>query len=340
MFLTILLIVLAVVLFLLHLVWYFLSYEARNKRLPNETVVWNFLQQTFRDLNINVDLNRLEQSWIGSYDNTPLRLAVLPYKHGAPTFVFIPGTAAHLEIYIEFLFALNDRGFNVVCYDPRGHGRSGGPRGDFIVEELVKDALVVGKYAKDRFGGKVAVSGSSQGGITAFYAVAQSNIFDVAACNNIGDLIDPESLTLSKFRPPPWMVPIFARLFLGPYKHYVIPLSFYLNFKGQTLKTGEDAAHFLKRDPLGVILYTLGVLGSLGSAPMAKPVEEITLPMLVFQGSKDIVFPLKYTEHMYNRLTCPKKLIVFDGMEHLVLTNRVPEVIGPISDWLHENMDG
>ena len=86
MFLTILLIVLGV-LFLIHLAWYFLSYEARHKRLPNETVVWTFLQQTFKDLNIHVDLNRLEQNWIPSYDNTPLRLAVLPYKFGAPTFM-------------------------------------------------------------------------------------------------------------------------------------------------------------------------------------------------------------------------------------------------------------
>jgi hypothetical protein len=62
--------------------------------------------------------------------------------------------------------------------------------------------------------------------------------------------------------------------------------------------------------------------------------------MLVFQGSKDIVFPLKYTEHMYNRLTCKKKLMVFDGLEHLVLTNHVSEVIGPITHWLHETLDG
>jgi alpha-beta hydrolase superfamily lysophospholipase len=337
MFLIILYIIL-VLLIVIHLVWYLLSYGARHKRLANETVVWNFLQQTFRDLNIHVDLNRLEQNWIPSYDNTPLRVAVLPFKQGAPTFVFVPGTAAHVEIYIEFLYALNDRGFNVVCYDPRGHGRSGGLRGDFSVEELVQDALVVGKYAKDRFGGKLAISGSSQGGITAFYAVAQSDIFDVAACNNIADLTDPESLTLSKFHPPRWMVPYFVRLFLGPYKHYVVPLSFYLNFKAQKMNTGEDAAHFLQRDPLAVIVYTLGVLGSLASSPMAKPPEEITLPMLVFQGSKDIVFPLKYTEHMFSRLNCPKELMVFEGMEHLVLTNRVPEVIGPISDWLHKNM--
>lgn len=337
-FTTILLLIFAAIALLIFL-WFVLSLVARHHRLPNESVIWAFQEWAHRSLGINVDMKRLDQNWIFA-NGVPLHIDVLTYKHGAPTVVFVPGTAAYAEIYVQYMFALNENGFNVVGYDPRGHGRSGGPRGDFTVTELYKDAIAIGRYAKERFGGKVAISGTSQGGITGFYAISGSDVFSAGALNNIADLNGKDNLVLSKFRPPLWALNFFIWLFGGPLRRFVMPLSFYLNFKAQKLNNGMDAATFLKMDPRAVILYTLGVLSTLARTLLPTPIEKMTsVPILVFQGELDSVFPLPYTERMYELLRCEKKLIIFPGMEHLILTNNVPEIIGPITEWLHEVLD-
>ncbi len=42
----------------------------------------------------------------------------------------MPGTNAYAILYKEFLSALADHGNNIVGFDPRGHGRSGGVSGE------------------------------------------------------------------------------------------------------------------------------------------------------------------------------------------------------------------
>jgi len=76
----------------------------------------------------------------------------------------MPGTSAYALIYGEFLKALADRGYNVVGFDPRGHGRSGGERGSYTIPELVSDMKAAVEYAQKRFGDPIVVAGSSQGG--------------------------------------------------------------------------------------------------------------------------------------------------------------------------------
>lgn len=335
----ILLIVLSVVVFLI-IAWYAVSYFFRHRRLANESKIYAFTSWAHESLGIHVDMLRLEQNWLAVND-VPLHIDVLPYRQGAPTVLFIPGTAAYAQIYVQFMFALNERGFNVVGYDPRGHGRSGGPRGDFVFTELYRDAIEVGRYAKRRFGGKLAVCGTSQGGITGLYAISGApDVFDAGALNNIADLNGRDNLVLSKFAPPLWALNFFIWLFSKPMGRLVMPLSLYLDFQSQKLNNGMDAATFLSRDPRAVVLYTFRVLASLARTLLPTPIEKMTeVPILLFQGEEDNVFPLPYTEKMYDLLRCPKRLLIFPGLPHLILTNNVPQVIGPISDWLHEVLD-
>jgi hypothetical protein len=83
-----------------------------------------------------------------------IHLTVLPFGPATPTLVFIPGTSVYAWFYIEFLVEMNRQGFNVVGFDPRGHGLSSGPRGDYSIDEEVEDTLAVVKCARERFGGK------------------------------------------------------------------------------------------------------------------------------------------------------------------------------------------
>jgi esterase/lipase len=71
---------------------------------------------------------------------------------------------------------------------------------------------------------------------------------------------------------------------------------------------------------------------------LAKPVEKITVPVMLIQAEKDTIFPSNYVENIFNRLTCKKKYLFFKNTQHLVMTNNVDEVVPPITVWLKEVM--
>src|ERR1019366_1265377 len=104
-----------------------------------------------------------------------LKIHVDVYEHDplVPTIVFIPGTAIYALCYGELLYTLGQAGYNIVGFDPRGHGQSAGIRGDYTISELMTDAENVISYAIQRFNKKVSLMGSSQGGIVALYMAAK-----------------------------------------------------------------------------------------------------------------------------------------------------------------------
>ena len=131
-------------------------------------------------------------------DGLKLHLDIIEVDKAKPTVVFIPGTSVYAMIYGEFMATLADKGYNVVGFDPRGHGRSEGVRGSYTIPELMADTRAVVAYARDRFGDPIAVAGSSQGGIVAFYVAATDEKLAGVICHNIADLGDPESLKLTR----------------------------------------------------------------------------------------------------------------------------------------------
>jgi esterase/lipase len=64
---------------------------------------------------------------------------------------------------------------------------------------------------------------------------------------------------------------------------------------------------------------------------LAKPVEQITVPIMLIHAENDTIFPQKYVENIFNRLTCKKKYLFFKNTWHLVMTNNVDEVVPPIA---------
>ncbi len=329
--------VVVVVLVLANVLWYGWSRWYQSHPRPDECALRTFQAANLRSLGIDVDVERrVVQDYVESAGRC-IHVDVLVGEAPAPTIVFIPGTAAYARLYIEFLAALNDRGFNVVGMDPRGHGRSSFPRGHFTLDEIVADALAVARYARDRFGGRVGIAGSSQGGIAAFYIAARGEVVSSALCHNLADLNGKDNIVLSKFRPPAWSIPLLMPLFVL-YSRFSFPLSVYLDFKSQLLKNGEDAATFLRADPLATVWYTLRVLVSLYRTSLARRVEEIETPVMVLHSSLDAVFPQSYVEGIYNRLTCEKELVVIPDLPHLILINHVPLVVGPVADWFHRTL--
>lgn len=322
------------VLVVFHLVWYALSYYKTHQPLPLAKGVQAFQKAHDDILKLMAVRDQLEERYIET-NGFNLHLDILSHGVGFPTVVFIPGTSVYAQVYMAFLQNIYAAGFNVVAFDPRGHGHSSGLRGDYAVDDIVDDALAVVAYARKRFGGKVVIVGSSQGGIAAFYAAAKDSSLAGAVCHNLADLNGKENQVLSQIRVPYWFTPV-ARMLMRIYQGFAIPISLYLNLKIEYFKNGVRVSDYIKKDPLCVSWITFKALNSLLKTPLAKPVERIATPIMLIHSDKDHIFPQAYVENIYNKLTCPKKYLLLEDCAHLVMSNRVEEVTPAIAQWLQE----
>jgi pimeloyl-ACP methyl ester carboxylesterase len=326
-----------IVLLLFHIGWYLLSYFKKNKSLPKERVIEQFQMAHENILHQRAVRHVLEQDYIenGQYR---LHLDILPADKESPVVVFIPGTSIYAQFYTPFMSALRETGLNVVGFDPRGHGRSSGPRGDYTIDGIVDDTLAVVAYARRRFKQPVAVVGSSQGGIAAFYAAARDDSLAAVVCHNLADLNGKKNQVLSRSRVPRWSVPLVQAV-MRLYGGFLIPIALYLDLTKVYLEDGTPVTDYSRKDPLAVTWISLRALNSLLKTPIAKPVEAITVPMMVIHPEKDHIFPQWYVESIYNRLRCKKRFFLMKNRSHLVTTNRIDQMVPDVSGWLKDALE-
>lgn len=266
-----------------------------------------------------------------------IHLEVIPVAKNRPTVVFMPGTNAYTLIYGEFLCALSDKDYNIVGFDPRGHGQSGGSRGSYTLPELLNDMRAAVLYAKNRFNDKVAVAGSSQGGITAFYYASACNDVRCAICHNAADLQDPDSVRLTRYPAIGRILKPFLMRLAKIAPELKIPMSAYLDLAAEPVRNMGNAKSLIQSDPLLVPYIRLKTMASLGSEPLAIPVEEITTPIQILHAGKDNIFPQDYIEKLYRRMTCRKELKIYPGLPHYIIVDHIDKILPDIIRWLELN---
>jgi pimeloyl-ACP methyl ester carboxylesterase len=263
-----------------------------------------------------------------------LNIDIYTVSPDAPTLVFVPGTSVYGLCYAELLYEIGKQGYNIVAMDPRGHGRSEGSRGDYSIDELMLDVENVVAFAKQRFNKKVSLMGSSQGGIVCFYLAAKDIEVDSIICQNFADLTWKETHTIARY---PTLAkigqPIIRALGRAFPKVKVSTLS-YLDLKSIKIKYFGNLHHFIVDDPFAITKISLRAARSLVKAKMAKPIEKIKIPLFVFQGDKDIVFPLAYTKKIYERLTCPKQMKTYSDCDHAIMVENVDLIKDDMVFWL------
>lgn len=300
---------------------------------------FNTLHAYFEHIAETINYPRVHEyfktDWVIS-DGLKIHVDVFEYDPYAPTIVFIPGTAIYALCYGELLYKLGMSGYNVIGFDPRGHGQSEGVRGDYTISEIMKDAENVITYAINRFNNKVSLMGSSQGGIVAFYMAAKDERLNSVVCQNFADLAAPETLQLARHPRLFKYLKLLIAKAGGVIPSAQIPITAYIDLDKIPVKYFGSAKSFMESDPLALKSVSLRALQSLAHTEMAKPVDQIKVPVMVLQGTADSIFPVSYTQAIFDKLTCQKKLSLFPDRSHAVLhedTERVvPEVIG----WLHE----
>ena len=279
-----------------------------------------------------VRFERFEPASI-EHDGNRLQLDIIEVDKSAPTVVFVPGTAAYGLVYGDYLAALADHGMNVVSFDPRGHGRSSGLTGSYTIAEVISDARAVAAYARGRFDGGLFMSGSSQGGIVAFYTAATDEKLAGVICHNASDLMDPSNLDVTD---SPRTVRAISGLVRGLAKLFPkapIKMERYLNLLS---KGDSPAKQRMLADPYMLKVIRLRALASLTNTKMARPVEEITTPVMLLHAGNDEIFPQSLSEGLIARMTCDKHLEVYPGLGHFLFSEHIDAVLPAIADWVKQ----
>lgn len=107
---------------------------------------------------------------LSAADGTPLHVTdyLLPAAACHGSIVIMHGLGDHSGRYFRLSQFLNDCGLSVRCYDHRGHGRSGGKRGDVIYgDPMLQDAEIVIDDFAAGFDRAPFLLGHSMGGLFA-----------------------------------------------------------------------------------------------------------------------------------------------------------------------------
>jgi len=301
----------------------------------NDTELRAYLEKVAGIRGIPLQFDRFKSDSVTS-DGLKLRMYIIETDRARPVVVFVPGTAVYSMLYSEFLLALADRGYNVVGIDPRGHGISEGAHGSYTIAELVADTRAAVAYARKRFNDKIAVAGSSQGGIVAFYVAATDEKLAGVVCHNAADLGDPASVRLTRNPNFSRLMKPLLKFFASLMPEFQIPISFYLNLEAEEMRGFGNAKVFLDQDPIAYRSIRLKGMASLAYEKLPRPVERITTPVQILHAGRDNIFPQDYIENIYNRLTCKKSLKIYPDLPHLILTEHVDIVTPDVVEWLED----
>lgn len=115
-----------------------------------------------------------------------------------------------------------------------------------------------------------------------------------------------------------------------------IPVTSYIDLEKIPVQYFGNAKNFMDSDPLTLKTISLRALQSLASTEIPRPVADIKVPVMVLQGTNDSIFPVNYTQAIFDKLTCKKKLSLFPGKSHAVLHEDIDEVVPEVVSWLNE----
>ena len=264
-----------------------------------------------------------------------LDLFVRHWGDGVPhvrTFVLVHGLGEHSGRYQHFAEWFTARGAEVYAVDQRGHGRSGGARGDApSLEALLADIDAVVGRAREERGGPVILVGHSFGGLLAIaYALRYPDHIERA--------IFSAPLLVVKVKVPAWKHAVANVL------PKVAPRVSLSNQVDPNLLSHDPAiAAAYAGDPLVHDRITAGLYASTiakGEAYIAGAAE-LRVPFLLMHGRDDqIVDPLG-SERFFARATAPgRALCLYPGMYHEIFNEVEHEqVFADIESWLTQRTD-
>lgn len=250
--------------------------------------------------------------------------------------IMVHGTSVYSRFYAEFAYLLNRNGFRVILPDLPSHGQSSGIRGHFTMKTITTSLESIINYIKKTYPGKIAIMGSSLGGISTLYAVAANSDIDLAICHNAAvfneghhkDIIKA-GVFLRMFVP---LVPFFSKIFPK------LKLSVFRYLPKESLVSSEYGSKLfdvLIKDPTLTSKYTLTSLKSqIVEAPKCPP-EDILTPIMFINGENDKLFSVPFLKDLFQRLPNQEnEFHIIKGADHLIFQENVTEVVSQVVPFL------
>ncbi len=260
---------------------------------------------------------------------TQLQRRWKPVRGGPPqaAVLVVHGIGEHSGRYDHVGRFLAERGHDVLAFDNRGHGQSGGRRGHVDHFRLFLDDVEDHVLERRQLGLPVVLIGHSLGGlISATYVVEGRPA--------------PDLLVLSapalKAQVPGWqrrLAPVLARVW---------PTAFVPSgIDGAVLSRDPEVQRAYLSDPLRVAGSTAR-LGQQIFATMESTTADlarITLPTYVLHGSEDTLVPLAASQPLEGRPNVTYRR--WEGLRHECLNEPDRgEVLGEMAAWLEGRLAG
>ena len=274
-----------------------------------------------------LDLERRAKSIFIDHRDLKLHLGVFESDEKDPCVVFIHGMGLHTMFFSGFLSKLCDADFNVFGLDIQGHGRSGGERGHFTMQQATENVSSVIDYIIKNYNNRVGVMGISLGGMITFYSVANDPRIYSAICCGIAHPEIPLRTGTTRL-----LLEIAAKLI--PKKRLsllkIVPL--------EKVTKDPDLQNVIMTDELVVPEYTFKAVTSFMQIQPKIPFDKIKTPIMIMVGEKEEIIPPEYCKKVYDVLTAEKKLVVVPDAGHMLFLEYVPQTLPLVTDWFSKTL--
>jgi UDP-glucose 4-epimerase len=252
----------------------------------------------------------------------------------APSIVFSPGIGGHSRFYLPLLGKLCDAGFNVIGIDRPGHGLSEGRRGDCTVEEALDVIESAATYARRRFGGPVALLGSSLGGILSWYALTREPDVEAVVCHNIAHPGVPHE-PAARLK-----IPVLKRLArAAPFAG--VPIKRIANF--HAVADSPEVIDYFHReeDEIWAWKVTARSIASLYTYRPPLDWSAARVPVMVLVGESDRMVTRSFTEQVVATARPEAAEVrVLEGAGHMLFIDHLDRSLPVVVEWLAAALAG
>lgn len=265
---------------------------------------------------------------IKSFDGTELYYVRDIPENAKAIIIIVHGIAEHSGRYDYLNEKLNEFGYGVYRFDNRGHGRSGGARGDISnFNELIDDADTIVTLSKiENAALPIFMLGHSMGGfIAAAYGIKypgklKGQILSGAATNKM-----PLSLKLKSIKLP--------YLLRGKIPNSLSKLTCR---DSEVVRSYEDDPLVLKETTLRLNTEFVNK----GINWLIKNMASYTYPCLILHGGDDKIVPKSCSHSFYDTIASnDKELKFYEGFYHEIFSEKGKDtVIEDVHKWIEDRL--